>query len=305
MTQPQNKITTVFVFCLLCALFYYIQKDVRRQVKEIRAEAEQVNLAPLPAGPATCPKSKFEGGSFFSQYYEDYILAYVFRDQDTGVYVDVGSAGPSDLSVTKRFYNNGWRGLNIDANPAYAQHYQKVRPGDRFINLGVSDEEGELIFYDCGPKCPVSTFSADNAAYISKTYGHKFTEKSIPVATMAQILKKHPQPQISFMNVDVEGWETQVLRGYDFSGVRPEVIVAESTKAYTETPNHQQWEPIVLNNNYVLAMNDGQNRYYLDRRSPLLIKRLNDFNFINMCVRQNKIRRNLQPASVGIPLLAR
>src|SRR5262245_16124010 len=80
-----------------------------------------VAVAALPAAahPSSttiqCPaRGAFgDGPTYYSQFYEDYILGYVFKNQKTGFYVDVGANDPDKSSVTKYFYLAGWRGINI------------------------------------------------------------------------------------------------------------------------------------------------------------------------------------------------
>ena len=46
---------------------------------------------------------------YYGQSYEDYILAYVFRKQKNGFYIDVGANDPNKWNTTKYFYERGWR----------------------------------------------------------------------------------------------------------------------------------------------------------------------------------------------------
>jgi len=47
-----------------------------------------------------CPPSKFENGMYYSQVYEDYILAYVFKNVDSGFYIDIGANDPNVFNLT-------------------------------------------------------------------------------------------------------------------------------------------------------------------------------------------------------------
>jgi hypothetical protein len=51
------------------------------------------------------------------------------------------------------------------------------------------------------------------------------------VTTLNAVLDEHAKdkPEITFMNVDVEGFEKQVFSGIDFKRYHPRVIMAEST----------------------------------------------------------------------------
>src|SRR5437660_6318282 len=67
----------------------------------------------------------------FSQSGEDIQIYNILRpDLHKGVYVDVGSFHPTHLSNTHLLYMNGWRGLNIDANPGSMEAFKSVRQGD-------------------------------------------------------------------------------------------------------------------------------------------------------------------------------
>ena len=91
-----------------------------------------------------CPRSRFESGAYFSQLYEDYVLAYVFQDRKMGFYVDVGANDPNHDNVTKIFYERGWRGVNIEPNVGFFRELDAQRPGDRNVNAVISDAAGEV-----------------------------------------------------------------------------------------------------------------------------------------------------------------
>jgi len=50
----------------------------------------------------------------YAQYNEDIILLALLYDVEKGFYVDVGANYPVIDSVTKLFYQHGWRGINIE-----------------------------------------------------------------------------------------------------------------------------------------------------------------------------------------------
>jgi len=298
---------TLGVFFIVCALLFYVQKDVRAQIQKIEAERvaeqQQAQTSQKPTEQARsgieCPRSKFEGAGYYSQYYEDYILDFVFSDVAKGTYIDVGAAAPKEMSLTHKFYMRGWRGINIDPMPAYVEMYKRERPDDLFLNLGISNEEGTLTFYDCGADCGYSTFDTENLETIKKETALTFVERKVPVITMKTVLQEHPQNRVDFVNIDVEGWEKQVLESFDFSLTRPEVFVVESAIPNTEIPNHESWESILLEEGYMLAMTDFLNRYYINSKSPSLVNYLRRFSYVDMCVRQSKIGNDVYPTTVG------
>jgi FkbM family methyltransferase len=310
-TPQYNRLMTFGVFGLVCALFYYVQKDVNHQVDTIKAQAAEAILAqeqrdredPNKEVDIVCPRSRYEGATYYySQYFEDYILDYVFSDVSKGGYIDVGAAEPSHWSVTHYFYEKGWRGINIDPMPSYVTMYKEERPDDIFLNVGISNTEGSLTLYDCGPGCGLSTFDKQGAEKVDAARKDvTFTEKKVPVLTMKQVLTKHPQQKIDFVNIDVEGWEKQVLESFDFNQIKPDVFIIESTVPDTTIPTQHLWENYLFDNGYIFAMTDFLNRYYVHEKSASLKKYFRRFSYIDMCVRQSKIRLGIVPTTPGQP----
>src|SRR5690349_15527265 len=231
------------------------------------------------------------GPTYYSQYYEDYILAYVFKDREHGFYVDVGANDPDDSSVTKYFYLAGWRGINIEPIPELVEKLKKSRPADTNKGVAISDTPGELPFYKGVKNSGLSTLSPSIAAS-HRANGYEFTTIMIPVTTLTAVLDQHAKgkSEITFLNVDVEGFEKQVLSSLDFKRYMPRVVMAEATAPLTEAATHQQWESILLDNGYIFAMDDGLNRYYVRKSDEQLLPRFIEANY---CVLRDKLEKRL------------
>lgn len=231
------------------------------------------------------------GPTYYSQYYEDYILGYVFKDHEHGFYVDVGANDPDDSSVTKYFYLAGWRGINIEPIPALVEKLNKSRPEDTNKGVAISDRPGELPFYKSVKNSGLSTLSPKIAAS-HRAKGYEFTKIMIPVTTLTAVLDEDAKgkSEITFLNVDVEGFEKQVFSSLDFKRYQPRVIMAESTAPLTEAPTHQAWEPILIDNGYIFAMDDGLNRYYVHKSEEKLLAK---FIEVNYCVLRDKLEKRL------------
>lgn len=50
----------------------------------------------------------------YAQNYEDVMLHRALKGVEKGFYIDVGANDPVQYSVTKAFYERGWRGINIE-----------------------------------------------------------------------------------------------------------------------------------------------------------------------------------------------
>lgn len=224
-------------------------------------------------------KSPGENGTEFmisyAQNAEDVLIRRVFPDRETGFYIDVGANHPLIDSVTHYFYTKGWRGINIEPIGPLYRKLVAERPRDINIEVGVSDEVGDLTFYEAPEYDGWSTFSSEHAAQ-HRSKGVEFFERPILITTLARICEEHAADVIDFLKIDVEGFERNVLAGADFRRFRPVLILVESTEPNSRISSHQPWESLLIDADYSFATSDGLNRYYVRAEDDSLAERLRD-----------------------------
>jgi FkbM family methyltransferase len=229
---------------------------------------------------------------YYGQFYEDYILGYVFGSQKTGFYIDVGANDPNKWNSTRYFYQRGWRGINIEPNAIQFRKIVEFRPRDINYNVGISSTEGTLTFYQAAGRAdPLSTFDRDEAERLKRDQGVVFAELPVPVTTLNALLAKTPIPEISFVSIDVEGFERQVIESIDLARYKPAALCIEATQPTSEVAVYGAWEPRVLKAGYLFAMSDGLNRYYVHKDRLDLLQR---FIFIDTCVKKSKFKRQVK-----------
>lgn len=219
----------------------------------------------------------------YAQNREDLILAGFFDEDEKGFYVDVGANHPSRDSVTKLFYDQGWHGINIEPLQSHYEQLQQERPRDTNLNVGVGAKDGEVTLREYTLGTGLSTMSdhmkqeyltgANDAAV-------EYIDHTVPVHTLAKIFEEQKATHISFMKVDVEGYEYDVLASNDWKKFRPEVLCVEA--------NHieNDWHPILREHDYTLAFFDGLNEYFVDAHKP---ERLKKFSFVDAIVNREPI----------------
>lgn len=212
----------------------------------------------------------------YAQNREDVLLAAFFKDVKRGFYVDVGANHPVDDSVTKYFYDNGWKGINIEPNKKLFNALERERPRDININIGVSDKPGALVMREySGNNTGLSTFSQE--AQATNKSAADFQDVKKETATLKQIFFEHGVGKVHFLKVDVEGFEYEVLKGNDWSKFRPEVLCIEA--------NHiiKDWRELLSRVKYTKVFFDGLNEYYLAEEAS---NRLENFSYVESIIGQ-------------------
>lgn len=201
----------------------------------------------------------------YAQNREDIFLWALLGHRTKGFYVDVGSHDPEFHSVTKLFYDRGWHGINIEADPELNKTFAKARPRDVNLNVGISNEEGELHFRRYPHHSGLSTFS-EGIMKLHEKEGIPHEDMTIPTRPLKEILEEYKVGSIDFLKIDVEGFEVEVIEGSDWEKYRPSVLVIEATV-------RDRLMPLLKKIGYKLEFFDGLNNYYLDTKAtePLTI----------------------------------
>lgn len=204
---------------------------------------------------------------------EDLLLFAALRQvpAEAGFYIDVGANDPDEGSVTKLFYEQGWRGINIEPSPEWFTRLVAARTRDVNIQAVASNAPGEVAFHDIVGEqlgTVVEEFARrhSDAGKLMRTF-------VVKTVTLAQLCEEHAPEDIHFLKIDVEGHEAAVLDGMDFARFRPWILVIEATEPNTRTPTHQKWDQRVRDAGYQLAFTDVLNRYYVaDEHAELTSK---------------------------------
>jgi FkbM family methyltransferase len=207
----------------------------------------------------------------YAQNREDVLLHRLFGGLREGFYIDVGANDPVDFSVTKHFYDAGWRGVNVEPLGPCHGRLCAGRPRDVNLNVGLGRTEGTRTFYELPQRPMLSTFSTDQAAAY-RDAGLAVVERAVPVLPLAAVCGAHVAGPIHFLSVDVEGFEREVLAGADWGRWRPLVVLVEATRPNTAEPSHADWEPLLLGADYRFAYFDGLNRFYVRAENPELLE---------------------------------
>jgi hypothetical protein len=208
----------------------------------------------------------------FSSAGEDMILRHLIgSDKMDGFYVDVGAYHPVKHSNTYFFYIHGWRGINIDARPGTQRLFEKERPRDISLELGISNVRGVIPFYVFAEDSTMNSFSRQFLEEIGM-WNHVKEVIDIPVAPLSTVLETHLPPGqiIDFMNIDVEGHGLEVVQSNDWERFRPRFLLVEDEPKATTLPflNSVDYKTCAQN---VIILNKVNEYFLIDTRWQDLI----------------------------------
>lgn len=192
----------------------------------------------------------------FSQCGEDLIIKFLFDSMgnSTPSYIDIGAHHPEVLSNTALFYYNGSRGVNIEPDPILFGAFQLERKLDINLNIGISDQIGELDFYVISYRA-LNTFSKTAAEQAEKE-GHRIDSViKMQVDTLPHIITKYCKGRFpDILTLDVEGLDYEILNTIKYKEDCPTVICVE-TISYSRSgkgEKNTQLIEFLMSNGYLI-----------------------------------------------------
>ena len=179
--------------------------------------------------------NQFWGGYSYAQQGDDFVVINIMRNLgcERFTYLDLGAHHPWDISNTALFYENGCRGVNIEANPNLIRLFDKYRPEDTNANVGVGTKAGKMPFYmidECSGRN--SFLKAHVEAFVRENPQFQITQViDVPVMTPMGIIEEYCHGEWpDFVSIDVEGLDYDILAAADFSKSAPLVIDVETDR---------------------------------------------------------------------------
>lgn len=198
----------------------------------------------------------------YAQNFEDVMLWRALKHVQNGIYVDVGAQHPVVDSVSKAFYECGWRGIHIEPVPEYAELLRKDRPDETVLQIALADIEGTLelnVIPDTGLSTAIDAYAQRHQ--VERGFEHQLIQ--VPVLTLKSALKLLVGKDVHWLKIDVEGFEEQVLNGWDSQTLRPWIMVIEATIPNSPKADYASWDPILTAADYQFVYFDGLNRFYI------------------------------------------
>jgi FkbM family methyltransferase len=200
------------------------------------------------------------------------VRARFFPGQQSGVLVEVGAAHPSYLSLSALYRGLGWRVVAIEPNPEFcelhrAQGYEILQYacGDHDednVDFTVVDSHGAEYY---GGHVSYESFSSlgikDSYAGLIGSGPHQNLSISaikVNLRRLDTLLEEYAVERVDLVAVDVEGWELEVLDGFDMARFKPRVLIIENLfadrryRTYMRNRGYALWRHLEPNDIYVV-----------------------------------------------------
>jgi FkbM family methyltransferase len=239
------------------------------RIQQLKIQNQQ-NALLLPSSASGINHFTHPGPSFFSppegivsyaQNYEDVMLWRALWWVKGGFYIDVGAWDPVVDSVSKAFYEHGWRGIDVEPLPEYAEALRQDRPGNTVIQALVSPVAEKRQFFHI-PETGLST-SLQDYAERHRQKGWNIEEIEVESVTLAELFRQANGREIHWLKIDAEGMEKDVLESWGQHGARPWVVVVEATQPNSQVLSVADWEYMLFERGYSFVYFDGLNRFYV------------------------------------------
>lgn len=252
-----------------------ISERLSMETKETLRISELMKKLPIKTEPSAADRDTRLEWQFTSQAGEDMIITYILImlgvDTDKISYLDLGANHAKFLSNTYYFYQKGARGVLVEANPALIGELKFYRNEDIILNRCVSTESGETVDFYVLNGDGLSTPDREQAEEALRINPTLQLERVVQVETITpnEILEQYFDGAPTFMNVDIEGKDLEILKSIDFEAHRPLVISVEMIPYRTHLVVGEKNQDVLdwmAEKDYIEYAFTGINSIFIDKR---------------------------------------
>ena len=165
----------------------------------------------------------------------DLILERIFSNFKNGIYLDIGCNHPIKYNNTYLLFKKGWKGINVDLDKDSIKQFNLMRKNDHNVNVLITskdNEEKDLYFYH--KRSAINTISKDLA---EKRQTKPINIKKLKGLSINTLIEKSPfqGKKINLLSIDIENYEYEALKEFNFNKYNIDVIVSEVTDLDSST----------------------------------------------------------------------
>jgi len=167
-----------------------------------------------------------------------------------GTMVEVGAGPTTFYSMSKHFRDNGWRAICVEPIPKFYEMHKKE--GNEVYRCACSFEDKDNVNFEIAT---TGTWSEDvegisfsslrvKNSHIDANQGMasnmKIENIKVKVMKLDTLLESINVDKLDFVSVDTEGWELEVMRGFNVNKYQPKIILLENVAQSKEYVDYMQ-----------------------------------------------------------------
>ena len=203
----------------------------------------------------------------YSQKQEDLIIDKLTGNKKIGFYIDIGASDPNRFNNTKRFYERGWSGINVEPNVVLIDKINEARKRDINLNIGIGNSNNKTVFYVFYPDT-LSTFSRDEADEYLRQGFKVEKETEVELRSLKDVLDQYAKgKEVDFLTIDTEGNDLTALQSNDWNIHRPTLLCVEMNTHGGSRSGSEPLQKYLESIKYEKVHDNGLNAIYLDKLS--------------------------------------
>jgi len=191
------------------------------------------------------------------------ILRGYFPVDYKGTLLEVGAAHPTMISISYPLRSFGWNIISVEPNPEFINNFKEM--GLPVLEYAAcAEDKGTTTFKISPNSVSCSALEVKDGNYRDYNRIQGWTESDyriieVQALKLDTILQKHhPDLQsIDVLVIDTEGWELEVLQGFDLKRFNPKVVCLENLN---ESPTYISY---MVDVGYRLDRKEVQDEFYM------------------------------------------
>ena len=196
--------------------------------------------------------SKFK---IFSQIYQDIFASFIIGNKFEKTFLEFGATDGQDISnsfLLENYFN--WKGILAEPSPQWHEALKKNRKNSKIITNCIWKESGKTLDFfmsDVGGLSTLKDFVESDKLSIpdnTETRLKSGTMISVETISLNDVVKKYFNNICpSYISIDTEGSEYEILKAFDLNNFRPKVFTIE----HNHTENESKLDELLITNGYV------------------------------------------------------
>lgn len=178
---------------------------------------------------------KYNKKEIKSQLYQDIFASFIINDRFDKSFLEFGATNGIDLSNTYMLENElSWSGSLAEPDRNWIEDLKKNRPNSNIIRECIWSSSGEKLNFFSSNVHVLSTLDdfkySDKESMPGNTSERVKDGKIYQVETISlnDVIKKHYDEKVpSYISIDTEGSEYEILRSFNFAKYQPLVFTIE------------------------------------------------------------------------------